>query len=88
MRKKTKHLSADSIGVLLFVMMRMPKRIHTSKEIVISAKDVSFAAGRIAMRAVYAPARIAPMMIFGQVRLRPPKSFFIVSFPASSSGRG
>ena len=40
MRKKTKHFRAESRLDLLFMIMRIPNRIHTSNVTVIALKEV------------------------------------------------
>ena len=52
LKKNIKHFKAESIAVLLFIMMNIPNSIHTSKVTAKSENEVSLAIGKIAIVAV------------------------------------
>ena len=78
-RKNTKHFKAESLLDLLFIIMKIPKNIHTSNVDTIVSNDEYLKIGTIAIKAVYIPATIANMINFFQVKSTPPNNFFTIS---------
>ncbi len=67
---------AESLGDLLLTISNMPNNTHLSKDIEMSANEVSSVKGSIATMPVYIPAMTARMITFLKLSSIPPKSFF------------
>ena len=72
----TENFKAESFADLLFIIIKTPNKTHHSKVIEISANEVSFAIGSIAIIPVYTPAIIANIINRFQDKSISPNNFF------------